>query len=45
MLYEVITGIERALEEITRGRGKQYDPEMVDICLKLFRGGFQFSNV
>ncbi len=43
--YRAALGIERALEEITRGRGKQYDPEMVDICLKLFRGGFQFSNV
>jgi len=43
--YRAALGIERALEEIIRGRGKLYDAEMVDICLRLFRGGFQFSNV
>jgi PAS domain S-box-containing protein len=35
--YRPSLGIEFALEEITRLRGKQFDPEVVDACLALFR--------
>jgi HD-GYP domain-containing protein (c-di-GMP phosphodiesterase class II) len=34
--YRPALGIDRALEEITRNRGKLYDPEAVDACIKLF---------
>ena len=29
-------GIDKALEEITKHKGILYDPEVVDVCLKLF---------
>jgi len=35
--YRPQLGIEKALNEIRRGRGKQYDDAVVDACLKLFR--------
>jgi len=35
--YRPGLGIEKALAEIERGRGTAYDPEIVDVCLKLFR--------
>jgi len=35
--YRASLGIEEALGEISRNRGKLYDPEIVDACLKLFR--------
>ena len=35
--YRPGLGIEKALAEIERGRGGLYDPNIVDICLKLFR--------
>jgi len=35
--YRAGLGIEKALGEISRGRGKQYDADVVDACLKLFR--------
>jgi response regulator RpfG family c-di-GMP phosphodiesterase/PAS domain-containing protein len=35
--YRPLIGIEAALQEIERGRGTEYDPEVVDACLKLFR--------
>ena len=35
--YRPALGIEKALEEIRRGRGIRYDMRVVDICLKLFR--------
>jgi PAS domain S-box-containing protein/putative nucleotidyltransferase with HDIG domain len=42
--YRVSLGIDQALEEISRNRGILYDPEVVDICLKLFHEkGFSFS--
>ena len=41
--YRVALGIDKALEEISRNRGILYDPEVVDICLKLFtEKGFSF---
>ncbi|WP_035042968.1 HD domain-containing phosphohydrolase [Desulfovibrio sp. X2] len=42
--YRAALGIERALGEIQRNRGKLYDAEMVDVCLELFRKGFQFTS-
>ena len=35
--YRPALGIERALEEISHNKGKLYDPQMVDACLRLFR--------
>lgn len=35
--YRPALGIEKALEEIRRGRGIRYDMRVVDTCLKLFR--------
>ena len=43
--YRRSLGIDQALEEISRNRGILYDPEVVDICLKLFNEkGFSFST-
>jgi PAS domain S-box-containing protein len=33
--YRPALGIEQALEEITRNRGKLYDPDAVDVCVRL----------
>lgn len=35
--YRAAVGIGPALEEIERGRGLQYDADVVDACVKLFR--------
>ena len=35
--YRPALGIDAALEEISKNRGILYDPEVVDICLKLFK--------
>jgi putative nucleotidyltransferase with HDIG domain len=34
--YRPALGIEKALEEISKNRGKLYDPEVVDSCLQLY---------
>ena len=42
--YRPALGIDQALEEISRNRGVLYDPEVVDICVKLFtEKTFQFD--
>jgi PAS domain S-box-containing protein len=42
--YRPSHGIEKALEEITRNRGRLYDPAVVDSCIRLFREkGFSFD--
>lgn len=42
--YRRSLGLDRALEEISRNRGILYDPEVVDICLRLFNEKrFSFS--
>ena len=42
--YRPALGIDRALEEITRNKGKLYDPEAVDVCVRLFtEKDFQFD--
>lgn len=38
--YRPGMGIESALREISAARGRGFDPDMVDACLELFRGGF-----
>ena len=35
--YRPALGVDKALEEITKNRSILYDPEVVDICLKLFK--------
>lgn len=43
--YRPSLGTEPALEEIIRNRGKFYDPEAVDACVRLFREkGFSFGS-
>jgi PAS domain S-box-containing protein len=43
--YRPALGIAKALEEISNGRGKLYDPVVVDACLKLFqKEGFNFKE-
>ena len=34
--YRPALGVEKALEEISKGRGVAYDPKVVDACLRLF---------
>lgn len=34
--YRPAQGIDKALEEISRNKGKLYDPDVVNACLKLF---------
>ena len=42
--YRPALGIDQALEEITRNRGKLYDPEAVDVCVRLFtKKDFRFD--
>jgi len=42
--YRPALGIEIALEEISQNRGILYDPEVVDVCLKLLKEkGFKFE--
>jgi len=35
--YRPALGIDKALEEISQNKGVLYDPEVVDVCLKLFK--------
>jgi PAS domain S-box-containing protein len=43
--YRPALGIDAALEEIRRGRGSSYDPEVADICLRIFaEQRFRFSS-
>jgi PAS domain S-box-containing protein/putative nucleotidyltransferase with HDIG domain len=42
--YRPALGVEAALEEITKNKGILYDPEIVDVCVKLFKEkGFKFE--
>ena len=44
--YRAGLGIELALEEVKKGRGSLYDPNVVDACLKLFaENRFTFKEV
>ncbi len=43
--YRPALGIDKALEEIFKNKGIFYDPEVVDVCLRLFREkGFEFKQ-
>jgi len=42
--YRPALGIDKALEEISKNKGILYDPEVVDICIKIFKEeGFRFE--
>lgn len=42
--YRPALSIEAALEEISKNRGKLYDPRVVDSCLEIFDEGFTFEE-
>jgi len=43
--YRPSLGIDKALEEISQNRGILYDPEVVDVCIKLFKEkSFKFES-
>ena len=43
--YREALGVDLALEEITKNRGRLYDPDVVDACVALFRKhGFAFAS-
>lgn len=43
--YRPALGLDKALEEIRKGRGLRYDTRVVDACIKLFREGrFSFRK-
>jgi putative nucleotidyltransferase with HDIG domain len=42
--YRDALGINKALEEIEKNKGKLYDPQVVDVCLRLFAEGFEFED-
>jgi putative nucleotidyltransferase with HDIG domain len=43
--YRPALGIDKALEEITRNKGILYDPEVAEVCVKLFtEKGFSFEK-
>jgi len=43
--YRPAIGLEKALEEVRKGRGILYDTRIVDACIKLFRDGrFSFKK-
>ena len=42
--YRPALGIDAALEDISQNKGILYEPEVVDICLRLFKEkGFKFE--
>lgn len=42
--YRPALGVDKALEEVRRGAGLQYDPEVVSVCTRLFEHqGFNFD--
>jgi PAS domain S-box-containing protein/putative nucleotidyltransferase with HDIG domain len=44
--YRSALGIDKALDEISKNKGKLYDPDVVDTCVELFNSGrFEFKSV
>ncbi len=44
--YRAALGTERALEVVLKGRGRLYDPQVVDACVRVFNErGFKFQMV
>lgn len=41
--YRPALGLDAALDEIKKGKGRLYDPDVVDACLAVFNGGFVFD--
>ncbi|MEA3238735.1 MAG: PAS domain S-box protein [Candidatus Bipolaricaulota bacterium] len=41
--YRAALGLDAALDEIKQGKGRLYDPDVVDACLALFEKGFTFE--
>ncbi len=42
--YRPALGLDKALEEITGNKGKLYDEDVVNACLKIFGGGYHFQE-
>lgn len=42
--YRPALGIDVALKEISSNAGELYDPDVVEVCLQLFREGFKFTS-
>lgn len=43
--YREALGLDQALGDISKGRGIKFDPDIVDICIKLFKEkGFRFTK-
>ena len=43
--YRAALGIDKALTEIVRGKGRLFDPEVVKACLAVFKGSrYQFDS-
>ncbi|MFW5734496.1 MAG: HD domain-containing phosphohydrolase [Oceanidesulfovibrio sp.] len=42
--YRAALGVDRALDEIVKNKGVRYDAAVVDHCMHLFRGGFNFDQ-
>jgi len=42
--YRPALGIEKALKQIREDKGTQFDPNVVDACLKVFKQGFKFQK-
>ncbi|MEO0293077.1 MAG: PAS domain S-box protein [candidate division WOR-3 bacterium] len=43
--YRSPYNIEIVLNEIEKNKGELYDPEIVEICIKLFENGFKFKEI
>jgi HD-GYP domain-containing protein (c-di-GMP phosphodiesterase class II) len=41
--YRPALGLEAALEELAKGRGTAFEPQVVDACLDVFRKGFRLE--
>ena len=41
--YRPSLGIDKALEEISKNRGRLYDPDVVDACLSVFQKGYKLE--
>ena len=42
--YRPALGIEKALEGIMQDKGSLLDPDVVDVCVKLFKQGYQLQE-
>lgn len=43
--YRAALGTERGLEVVREGRGRLYDPQVVDACLRVFERGFRVRDI